>query len=367
MTDREFYQQKLLEERQRNEAVLKRAHAENKALFAELRKARAELEPLRKEAIERAHVEDALSKSIAVPAPAPWTLKTKKPDGGPGIPTLLLSDLHINETVIGSQILGANSFSPEEGRARLRECFETAVDLGKNHMVKPSYDGCVIPVAGDLLDLLGGFLHTSERAAYLVMMDAAAGLADMLEPGFRLMADAYGNVYSPWVTGNHGRLTVQMPFQDRSAKSLDAAVYYILEGRLRGDKRFKFELAPGPRLIYSIGEYRYLLLHGDPASGMPRGGDSEAGPPNVVARGVKRLRSLHLQLGLPFDTAVMGHYHMRMVLPGAIVNGSLKGFDEYASGRSFPYEAPQQMFWFTHRKYGITAQWPIYVGRKERK
>ncbi len=284
---------------------------------------------------------------------------------GPGTPTLFLSDLHVNESIDPRQTLAPNAFSPARARLRLEECFKTAVDLGLNHMVKPAYRGIYVPVGGDLLDVLGGGQHPGERQGSPAYVDAAAMVADLLEPGFRLLADAFGEVYSPWVTGNHGRLTYSMPFNDRSAKSLDAAVYYILEGRLRGDKRFHFELAPGPKLVYQVYDHRYLLLHGDPASGMPNYGGALGGPASTIARGVVLLRSACQQFGLHFDTAVVGHYHQFMVLPGAIVNGSLKGYDEYAAGRSFPYEEPRQAFWFTHPKYGITCSWPIYVSKSE--
>lgn len=342
-------------------------YAENRSLRAEVRKLERALAPLRAAEERRAIVAERIRQSAGTTV-AKWEAPKGKPDrDGPGTPTLLLSDLHVNETVDPKQVLGANAFSPARAKTRLESCFRRAVDIGLHHMVKPSYHGIVVPVLGDLLDLLGGLFHRAERSADPVGLDAAAMCADLLEPGFRLLADAYGSVRSPWVTGNHGRYMVEMPYQDRSAKSLDAAVYHILEGRLRKDKRFTFELAPGPRLIYSIYGVRFLALHGDPASGMPRGGDSEAGAANLVARGVKRLRSLHLQIGMPFHVAVMGHFHTEMRLPGAFVNGSLPGFGEYSFGRAFPFEPPKQLLFFTHPRVGITATWPLYVAHEEKR
>ena len=375
MTDREL----LLRLEQENKALraeLRRPkkdpaaetlYTENKALRSEVRKLERALLPLRAAEERRVIIAERLSRSAGTTV-AKWEAPRGKSDrNGPGTPTLLISDLHVNESVDPRQVLGANAFSPARAKTRLEACFRTAVDLGLNHMVKPSYHGIVVPVLGDLLDLLGGLFHRSERSADPIGLDAAAMCADLLEPGFRLLADAYGSVRSPWVTGNHGRYMLEMPFQDRSAKSLDAAVFHILEGRLRGDKRFQFELAPGPRLIYTVEGVRFLALHGDPASGMPRGGDSEAGAANLVARGVKRLRSLHLQIGMPFDVAVMGHFHTEMRLPGALVNGSLPGYGEYSFGRAFPYEPPKQLLFFTHPRMGITCSWPLYVAHGEKR
>jgi hypothetical protein len=345
----------------------RRLWEELKAEREKVRKLERELTPLRDAEAKRALIAEQLEKAtVASVSAKPWPKPKSSHTTGPGTPTLILSDLHVNETVEPNQVLGANAFSPERAGSRLRTCFSTAVDIGRNHMVKPSYDGIEVPVLGDLLDLLGGFFHKSERQARPVGLDAAAVVADLLEPGFMLMADAFGAVRSRWVTGNHGRFTVEMPYQDRSAKSLDAAVYHILEGRLRKDKRFHFELAPGPRLIYQLYGVRYMILHGDPASGMPKGGDAEAGAANKVARGIKRLRSLHMQIGMPFDVALMGHEHVEMRMPGIFVNGSLPGFSEYAFGRAFPFEPPKQILFFTHPRWGITATWPIYVDRGEK-
>lgn len=337
---------------------VRREQDRNRQLAARVR----ELETTR-EARQRA-LSDAELRALR---PSEVVFKTRggPPRKGPGTPTLLLSDLHVNESVDPRQVLGTNAFGPEEARRRLESLFATAVDLGIHHMVKPSYDGIVVPVAGDLLDVLGGAQHPDERQATPRYVDAAALVADLLEPGFRLLADAFGSVRSPWVTGNHGRLTGSMPFQDRSAKSLDAAVYHILEGRLRRDRRFQFELAPGPKLLYQVYDHRYLLLHGDPASGMPRGGSALGGSASTIARGLVQMASSMAARGLRYDTAVLGHFHTYMVLPGGIVNGSLIGYNEYAEGRSFSFEEPRQAFWFTHPKYGITCSWPIYVAKRE--
>lgn len=343
-----------------------------RVLRERVRSLERELLPLR-EAESRRQVEAAaLAGAVGRASAARWNFTRRPPKKGPGTPFLFLSDLHMNERVESSQVLGANVFSPELAKSRLRECFETATDLAMNHMVLPQYvDGVVVPVGGDLLDMLQGSYHPSERQSSPRGLDAAEEVADALQSGFRLLADAFGLVYSPWVTGNHGRLTARMPYHDRNAMNLDKAVYQILEGRLRSDRRFQFELAPGPRLVFSVypgtpGEHRYLLAHGDPASGFSNVGDSEAGFVASVVRSVKRLRALHMQLGLPFDTALVAHYHQYGVPPGGIImNGSLPGFSEYASGRAFAYDPPRQAFWFHHQKYGITCSWPIYVGKGE--
>jgi len=43
------------------------------------------------------------------------------------------------------------------------------------------------------------------------------------------------------------------------------------------------------------------------------------------------------------------------------VNGSLKGYDEFAANSNFDFEPPQQAFWLTDPHHGKTIDAPIHV------
>jgi hypothetical protein len=61
-----------------------------------------------------------------------------------------------------------------------------------------------------------------------------------------------------------------------------------------------------------------------------------------------------------------GHWHQLVQTPGLIVNGSLKGVDEYAFINNFGYEQPQQALAVITPERGITIQAPIFcVDRKK--
>jgi len=63
---------------------------------------------------------------------------------------------------------------------------------------------------------------------------------------------------------------------------------------------------------------------------------------------------------------IIGHFHQLIQLPHLVVNGSLKGYDEYAFSENFSYEEPAQGCWITHPEKGITFQMPIYLGDVEK-
>ena len=84
-----------------------------------------------------------------------------------------------------------------------------------------------------------------------------------------------------------------------------------------------------------------------------------------IIRGDHKKRSRNGQIDMAYDTLLMGHWHQYMHLSRLIVNGSLKGYDEYAYSNNFGFEAPQQALWITHPKHGITFRMPVYVDEKQ--
>jgi hypothetical protein len=54
-----------------------------------------------------------------------------------------------------------------------------------------------------------------------------------------------------------------------------------------------------------------------------------------------------------------GHWHQYIHLSRLIVNGSLKGYDEYAYQNNFGFEEPQQALFVVHPRHGITYRMPV--------
>lgn len=50
-----------------------------------------------------------------------------------------------------------------------------------------------------------------------------------------------------------------------------------------------------------------------------------------IIRGDHKKRSRNSQIDLGYDTLLLGHWHQLIMLQRLIVNGSLKGYDEYAA------------------------------------
>ena len=286
-----------------------------------------------------------------------WVTVARGPDSAPGVPTLFLSDLHWGEVVRSSQINGANRYNMDIASERLKHAADTAVHLLKIISPKMDYPGLVLPLGGDMIS---GNIHdelatSNEMPTMPTVLDLFGELASLI----RHMADIFGKVFLPCVTGNHGRDTQKIWAKDRQHTSFDWLLYCFLAKHFEGDARITFQIPDGPDAYFRIYGHRYLLSHGDQF----RGGDGMIGALGPIIRGDHKKRSRNAQIDMEYDTLLLGHWHQYMHLTRLIVNGSLKGYDEYAYSNNFPFEAPQQALWLTHPKHGITFRMPVYVDR----
>ena len=287
--------------------------------------------------------------------PPAWTQKLRAPSS-PGVPTLFISDVHHGEIVHPSQINGVNKFNATICRRRLRYTMDTAIHLLRILDKDLDYPGIVVPLGGDMIS---GNIHdelvaTNELNSIPAMLDLNGELVALLS----LAADTFGHVFVPCVSGNHGRDTRKIWAKDRHHTSFDWLLYQFLAKTFaeRGDKRVTFYVPDGPDAHYRIYNYRYVLTHGDQF----RGGDGIIGPIGPLVRGDQKKRSRNSQIAQDYDTMICGHWHQYIHLRRLIVNGSVKGYDEYAFAGNFPFEEPTQALWMTHPRFGITFRMPVF-------
>ena len=283
-----------------------------------------------------------------------WTVDIPRAASGPGIPTLVLSDLHWAERVDPAQINNVNEYDLSIARRRLRYTVENAIHLCRILDPKWRYPGIVVPLGGDMIS---GNIHDELTATNEInSMPAILDLYGELVAAITVLADAFGHVLLPCVSGNHGRDTRKIWSKDRHATSFDWLLYMFLAKHFATDKRISFLIPSGPDIGYRVYGYRYLLTHGDK---LGHGGDGLIGFLGPVTRGDHKRRSRNAQINQPYDTMICGHWHQYAHLSRLIVNGSLKGYDEYAFTEAFSFEKPQQALWITHYLYGMTYRMPV--------
>jgi hypothetical protein len=319
-------------------------------LESELKKAQAQ-------SADAAAIKEAvgtISMGLESHEPPEWTHKAPTKVGSPGVPTLFLSDLHWGEVVHSSQIGGVNSFNLSIARKRLKYTVETAIDLLSILDREMRYPGIVMPLGGDMIS---GNIHEELQATNeLNTMPTVLDLYDHLVAAISLAADTFGNVFLPCVSGNHGRDTRKTWAKDRHHTSFDWLLYQFLAKRFADDKRVQFLVPDGSDALYRICNTTYNLTHGDQF----RAGDSIIGPIGPLLRGNQKKLARNQAVGQDYDILLSGHWHTYIHMRRLIVNGSLKGYDEYAAMMNFAYEEPTQALWLTHPRYGVTYRMPVY-------
>lgn len=287
--------------------------------------------------------------------PPTWLVRKTASTGGQAVPTLLASDWHWGEVVDPKQINGVNEFNLAVGQRRARRMVETTINLLTEHVKGGKYPGIVFALGGDMMS---GDIHDElSESNEVPVMPALLDLLGVLTWCIETLADTFGNVFVPCVTGNHGRNTKKPRAKGRNYSNFDWLLYQFLHKQFQRDKRVRFLIPDGSDAHWSVFGHRYCLTHGDQF----RGGDGMIGALGPIIRGDHKKRSRNGQIDLGYDTLLLGHWHQLIQLQRLIVNGSLKGYDEYAAANNFGYEIPQQALWLTHAQHGITFSMPVHL------
>ena len=289
-----------------------------------------------------------------------WLVKKKEKKSFAGVPTLFASDWHWGEIVDPNQINGVNEYNMTIAQNRARTMIEKAIDLLKNYIANANYPGIVFVLGGDMVsgDIHEELMATNEKEIMPTVLD----LFGVLSWCIHTLAEEFGQVFVPCVSGNHGRNTHKIRNKGRNFTSFDWLLYQFLAKRFENDSRVTFHIPDGSDAYYSIFGHKYLLTHGDQF----RGGDGVIGALGPIVRGDHRKRSRNSQIDMGYETMLLGHWHQLIQLERLIVNGSLKGYDEYAYSNNFGFEPPRQAMWITHPDHGITFSIPIYVDRQKK-
>lgn len=287
-------------------------------------------------------------------APPAWVVKPPKgQEGAPGVPTLFLSDIHAGEVVQPSQVSGVNSYNLTILRQRMKHTITTAVHLCSILDSKMRYPGIVVPLGGDMVsgDIHEELVATNELPTIPVVLE----LYEYLTQAIVTLLEHFPAVFLPCVSGNHGRNTKKMWAKNRNHTSFDWLLYQILAKRFQNEPRVTFYVPAASDALYRVYNVRYLLTHGDQF----RGGDGIIGPLGPIFRGTQKKLARNQAVGQDFEVAIMGHWHQYIHTERVIVNGSMKGYDEYAAQSNFGFEPPRQALWITHPRYGINWRMPV--------
>ena len=323
---------------------LSKARTERDILKAQVRELEGDL--------DQAEIRSQLFTHLAGHTYKPPAWLTKPPKKSSGVVCTILSDTHFDEVVKPEEIGFRNEYNREIAVARLENYFQKVILLTKDYITGINYEGCVLFLGGDIFsgDIHEELTQTNEDT----MLSSVIFWTEQITAGINLLAEHFNYVHIPCVVGNHGRRTRKPRAKLRAKDNFDWFLAKTLEQRFIDNKKVTFEVATGADLMVDVQDTTYLLTHGDQARG--GGGIGGIWPP--LMRLVARKRN-----NTDFDYMVLGHFHQLIMAPssGFLLNGSLKGYDEYAAIENFAYEVPQQALWINVPEKGILWQTSLLV------
>lgn len=270
---------------------------------------------------------------------------------------LLLSDLHVGETVSAEAMHGINRYDIDVFMARMERLAELVEDICFDHLTGYEFEELVIYGLGDLVNGMFGAMHDElivTQAADL--METVYGLAYVLVQFIARMRRRFARVRSKWAPGNHGRMS-RKPWAKGASLNWDMVVPQIVSSFFAGDATVEFDIPDSFFFVDEIRGQRVLGFHGHQVKGWS----------GIPWYGIKRfdenLTGALAKVGVDIDHIVMGHFHTEAIFDrvrGEVVaSGCVKGADEFTLSAGFrPAPAGQTMFGM-HEDHGITHRWRL--------
>ena len=286
--------------------------------------------------------------------PPKW-LHNKRPGKDKAIATAFLSDTHFDEVVQPRHINGVNAYNRAIATLRLQKFFENTLTLCKEHCGGIDIEGLVLPLGGDMVS--GNIHEELAETNDEPIMDTVLYWSGQIIAGIEMLLTHFDRLYVPCVTGNHGRNHKKPKAKVRAKDSFDWLIYKLVERHFENSPEVTFNIPLETDARWNVYNTRYHMTHGDQF----KGGNGIAGIFTPIMRGNYKKMTREQSVETPYDILIMGHFHQLIDMGSVIVNGSLKGYDEWTASMNFNFELPKQAFWLTDPKHGKTITAPIRV------
>ena len=284
-----------------------------------------------------------------------WVKVKAKAKGHRATALLMLSDLHLDERVDLAEMSGMNEYDRQIAERRLEHVVESTVKLTSTYVSGVKWDGIVVALNGDVLS---GDIHDElARTNTAPTTSSVTHWVPRLASALRYLADEYGQVFVPCTDGNHDRTYKKIPAKQRAESSFAWVVYNWLADMLRDDERISFSITTAPGQVYPIYDTVFHQAHGDAF----RSAGGVGGIFPSLLKHVHRLDAMWAAQGTHVDHHLFGHWHQLLFLPRTTINGSLKGYDEYARSAAFGFEPPRQALMVVTPERGVVQQMPVYA------
>lgn len=298
--------------------------------------------------------EERMRVALALSAPAKRLkpIKYKRKSIVPGVPVLMASDWHVEETVLSATVNGRNEYNPDIAKKRAERFF-----VGSDWMINRARSGWDIREAVLWLggDMISGYIH-DELMESNAMSPTEASLfcQGIISNGIRFLLDEtkIERLQVPCNYGNHGRTTQRRRHSTGAKNSYEWLMYHTLAREFADDDRVEFFVADGSHLYTDVLGRTIRWHHGDDVK--------YYGGAGGISISLNKATDAWDDFN-PADITVIGHWHQFADFGHTVVNGSLIGYNAFALSIKARYEPPRQGFFLIDQRYGKRLVTPIYV------
>lgn len=272
------------------------------------------------------------------------------------IPTLFCSDEHWGEVVRSEQINGLNEYNTVIARERYNRVINNYLKVCNEYLPNCTDTTRMVLALGG--DNVGGDIHEELALTNdMTTMEAVYDYVDHKVRGIRALQSAgFKQIFVPCVRGNHDRNTHKVHTKNMLETSFAYLIYMFLMRIFEQDKGVVFSVPRSMDCFYKVNNTRMLLTHGDCFKGFG----------SLTGKPFYEKKKMYDNIGNGFDNMIIGHFHNYSSINNSeiIVNGTLKGFDEYAFKSGFTFQRPCQAFFLTDEN-GININLPIFADDKK--
>lgn len=313
----------------------RRAERAIAAVKGELRDVRSQLTRAEK---ERDQWEERFQALAAIKEPLePHPIFSRAPAASAdntGVMLAAWSDWHVAEVVEKSKVRGLNAFSPEIAARRAAQCAASTLAIWRHLAKSYSMDTLVLFLGGDFGS---GWIHEElAQTNEMGPVEEARYAETLLKSSIELLANerSLRRLRIVAMRGNHFRTTRRMQFKNDYETSYESWIYWHLRDLL-ASKKVQWDIPHGDvHLTEILPGWALRTFHGHQI----RYQDGVGGLTIPLNKWVARQDSTQ-----PAALNLFGHWHHYGQPSGrAILNGSLKGFDEMGASLGFAFQPPLQ-------------------------
>lgn len=261
----------------------------------------------------------------------------------------IASDWHVEEEIRPETVHYKNAYNLSIAEIRAKQFFERTARLIRKEKQDVKIKHLVLGLLGDFIT---GRLHEENLETCLLRpMDASLFAQDLIIGGIKfLLENTDVDILVIGKIGNHSRITKKIHHSTEAGNSLEWMMYHNIAQYFSGEKRLRFILEESYHTYVNIFG-KVLRFHHGHRIGF---GGGVGGLTIPLQKAIYRWN-----LTMNADMDILGHFHTYMPMPRFTVNGSMIGYNAFATAIKSEFEPPSQSFFLIDKARGKTVSMPI--------